>query len=231
RRPAPGFENMRGAHTQLLRYYGAAWPEKYQGNLFCDNWGAHGFAGPNRAIFRFVPDARGNIVTREPFLSCTDPHFRPSHIVLDPDGNMLIADWYGRDDESDKTGRIWRLKYTGKNKMKVEYKLDSPEWKKAGYAMHGLASAHHLVREKAISELIQRGNGAIWIRKEYARLAHEPLGAANALWTLLRIDTLGSKAAIASGTQHHDWKVRRLALNIMRRHRVQGTDNLAEKMS
>ncbi|HMF17553.1 MAG TPA: hypothetical protein VKE98_10125, partial [Gemmataceae bacterium] len=72
----PCFENMRGAHTQLLRYYGAAWPEKYQGNLFCDNWGAHGFAGPNRAIFRFVPDARGNIVTREPFLSCTDPHFR-----------------------------------------------------------------------------------------------------------------------------------------------------------
>src|SRR5262249_43110928 len=186
RRPAPGFENMRGAHTQLLRYSGAAWPEKYQGNLFCDNWGAHGFAGPNRAIFRFVPDDRGNIVTREPFLSCTDPHFRPSHIVLDPDGNMLIADWYGRDDESDKTGRIWRLKYTGKDKMKVTHKLDSPEWKKVEYAISALGSLHHLIREKAVDDLVRRGNAVVARLSDYASSTNEALGAANGLWTLLR---------------------------------------------
>jgi len=226
----PCFENMRGAHTQLLRYYGAAWPEKYQGNLFCDNWGAHGFAGPNRAIFRFVPDARGNIVTREPFLSCTDPHFRPSHIILDPDGNMLVADWYGRDDESDKTGRIWRLKYNGKDKMKVVHRLESPDWNKIEYAVSALGSPNHLIREKAVDMLTRQGKAAITELSDYASSAEEPLGAAHALWTLLRIDTPESKAAIAVGGKNPDWKVRRLALNIMRRYQVQGTEDLAKRM-
>jgi putative membrane-bound dehydrogenase-like protein len=230
----PCFENMRGAHTQLLRYYGAAWPEKYQGNLFCDNWGAHGFAGPNRAIFRFVADARGNIVTREPFLSCTDPHFRPSHIILDPDGNMLVADWYGRDDESDKTGRIWRLKYTGKDRMKVVHKLESSEWKELAYAISALGSPHHLIREKAVDQLVRAGDDAIQPLGRYvgsAASAKEPLGAANALWALLRIDTSYSKAAIGCAEKHPDWKVRRLALNILRRYQVRGTDDLAKRMS
>jgi len=35
---------------------------------------------------------------------CSDPYFRPSHVHLDTDGSLLIADWYGRDDESDLTG-------------------------------------------------------------------------------------------------------------------------------
>src|SRR5207237_3967208 len=106
--------------------------------LLCDNWGAHGFAGPNRAIFRFHPDARNDIAVKEPFLSCTDPHFRPSHIVLDPDGNLLIADWYGRDDESDLTGRIWRLKYTGNDKRQVAHELNGPKWRQTDYAVSAL---------------------------------------------------------------------------------------------
>ena len=133
----PCFELMRGAHTQLMRYYGAAFPASYQGSLLADNWGAHGFNGPNRAIVRYVPDARGNIVRQEAFLACADPHFRPSHIALDPDGNLLVCDWYGRDDESDMTGRIWRVKYTGKDRPAVVHKLDTPDWNRDDYAPGG----------------------------------------------------------------------------------------------
>src|SRR5262249_54586070 len=152
------FELGRGAHTQLIRYYGAAFPISYQGSLLLDNWGAHGFNGANRAIFRFVPDSNGNIVTQEMFVSCTDPHFRPSHVVLDPDGNLIIADWYGQDDESDLTGRIWKVKYTGKDKPEVTHKRDGSEWSSDDYAVSALGSPHHLIREKAVNELIARGN-------------------------------------------------------------------------
>jgi putative membrane-bound dehydrogenase-like protein len=227
----PCFSNMRGAHTQLLRYYGAACPEAYQGSLFCDNWGAHGFAGPNRAIFRFHPDARNDIAVKEPFLSCTDPHFRPSHIVLDPDGNLLIADWYGRDDESDLTGRIWRLKYTGNDKPPVMHELNCPKWRQTEYAVSALGSADHLIREKAVRELIKRGNTVLPNVAEYARTAKEPLGAANALWTLLKMNNPEAHAAIAQGGRHADWRVRRLALNIMHRFRMPGTDELARSLS
>src|SRR6266542_4324887 len=52
---APPCEEVHGgAHTQLLRYFAAAYPQEYQGNLFACNWGRHGFAGANRGIFRFV---------------------------------------------------------------------------------------------------------------------------------------------------------------------------------
>jgi putative membrane-bound dehydrogenase-like protein len=226
----PCFQNMRGAHTQLLRYYGAAYPEKYRGDLFCDNWGAHGFAGPNRAIFRFVPDARGNIVTREPFLSCTDPHFRPSHIILDTEGNLLIADWYGRDDESDKTGRIWRLKYTGKDRPKPA-SLDTVDWTDLDQVVAALGSPHHLVRARAMTALIRRGNAAVSKVAAHAGSAREPLGAAHALWTLLRIGTAGSQAALAEGGKHSDWKVRRLAVNIMRRFNLAGAAGLAARLA
>lgn len=227
----PCFELPRGAHTQLMRYYGAAFPAQYQGNLFLDNWGAHGFSGPNRAVFRFVPDERGNITTKEALLSCTDPHFRPSYIMLDPDGHLLIADWYGRDDESDMTGRIWRLKYVGKDGPVVEHKLDSAEWAKDDYAVSALGSPHHLIRARASDVLVERGNSVITKVKAYAATAKSPLGAAHALWTLARIGTPDAMAALVAGTENADWKVRRLALNLLRRHQVSLAGAAASKLS
>ncbi|HYT92810.1 MAG TPA: hypothetical protein VEL76_29100, partial [Gemmataceae bacterium] len=216
---APPCEEVHGgAHTQLLRYFAAAYPQEYQGNLFACNWGRHGFAGANRGIFRFVLDERNNVVKKDTLVACTDPHFRPSHIVLDPDGNLLIADWYGRDDESDMTGRIWRLKYVGKDRPVVKHKLDSAEWKNDDYAISALGSPHHLIREKAMEELAKEGLKVTGRLSEHAAKAKEPLGAANALWTLLRIGTTRAKAGFLLGGQHPDWRVRRLAVNIMRDH-------------
>src|SRR6476659_9454230 len=155
---APPCEEVHGgAHTQLLRYYAAAYPQEYQGNLFACNWGRHGFTGANRGIFRFVLDERNNVVKKETLVACTDPHFRPSHIHLDVDGSLLIADWYGRDDESDMTGRIWRLKYVGKDRPVVKHKLDSPDWKDDDYAIEALGSPDHMIRAKAMEVLIRRG--------------------------------------------------------------------------
>ncbi|MBI3821696.1 MAG: hypothetical protein HY289_03340, partial [Planctomycetes bacterium] len=216
---APPCEEVHGgAHTQLLRYYAAAYPQEYQGNLFACNWGRHGFAGANRGIFRFVLDERNNVVKKDTLLACTDPHFRPSHIHLDVDGSLLIADWYGRDDESDMTGRIWRLKYVGKNAPVVKHKLDAPEWKEIKYAFSALGSPDHLIREKAMNELLARNPGDVVGKlRQHALDAKEPLGAANALWAILRIKKWEALDGWI-GSDHPDWKVRRLAVNLSRRY-------------
>jgi putative heme-binding domain-containing protein len=217
---APPCEEVhRGAHTQLLRYYAAAYPAEYQGNLFCCNWGAHGFAGPNRGIFRYVLDERNNVVKKETLVACTDPHFRPSHIILDPDGNLLIADWYGRDDESDKTGRIWRLKYVGTDRPVVKHRLDADEWKNDEYAISALGSPHHLIRAKAVSELAKRGQGVVPKLVDYVK-SPDGLAAAHAVWALLRIDTQRAKDAISWGLFCPDWKVRRLTAQLQRRYPI-----------
>jgi putative heme-binding domain-containing protein len=212
----PAFELPGGAHTQLLRYYDAAYPREYQGSLFLDNWGRHGFTGANRAVFRYVTDDRNDVVKTEPFVSCGDPHFRVSHILLDPQGNMLLADWYGRDDESDLTGRIWRIRYTGGDASAIADKADAPDWSQEASAVSALGSPSGTFRSEAVERLAARGAAAIPALRGRAG-SGEPLGAAMALWTLVRIGTAEAKSALAAGAAHTDWKVRRLAVHLMRR--------------
>ena len=231
----PCFELPRGACTQLLRYYAANFPAEYQGSLLLDNWGIHGFNGGNRTIFRYVPDERNAIQTKEEFISCTDPHFRCSHVLYDRDGGLLLADWYARDDESDLTGRIWRVSYTGDDRPVVTHRLDAPEWKdpakSRAFAVAGLGSPDHLVREKATAVLVGRGNESVGALAAHASTAAEPLGAANALWALVRIGTPESLAAVASGTKHGDWRVRRLGIDLLRRYAVENADAVAKQLA
>jgi len=234
----PCFELPRGACSQLLRYYGANFPAPYQGSLLVDNWGSHGFqrsGGGNRTIFRFVPDARNDIATQEEFIVCRDPHFRCSHVLCDRDGSLLVADWYGRDDESDLTGRIWRVRYTGGDKPVVRQRLDAPEWKDAvkgrAYAVAALGSPDHLVRQQATRTLVAGGNEAVAALAAHAAGAAESLGAANALWALVQIATPESLAAIDGGVRHGDWRVRRLAINLLRRYGVEKADAVAAQLA
>lgn len=217
----PCFELPSGACTQLMRYYGAAYPLECQGMLLLDNWGQHGFGGGNRSVFRYDTNQRNDVTEKSAFVSCADPRFRCSHIVLDNDGNLLVADWYGRDDESDLTGRIWRVKYKGKSPLpEVKHKLDSPQWSDDAYAVSALGSPHHRIRERAIERLAARGDAAVELLGKHAATAADPLGASNALWTLIRIATPKSQAAIAHGAKHSDWRVRRLAVNLLRQYEL-----------
>lgn len=215
----PCFELHRGADTQLMRYYGAAFPQEYQGSLLVCNWGGHGFPGLNRGIFRFVPDERNNIAKKEPFVLCSDPYFRPSHIALDHEGNLLIADWYGRDDESDLTGRIWRVRPKGKVAAVKE-----------GDLFEALGSANHVTRQRATETLAREGVKHLSRLIEVASSGKEPLGAAHALWALVQMGP-ESQAKITAGTKHPDWRVRRLALNLLRRHGVAETDSIAQQLA
>jgi putative heme-binding domain-containing protein len=220
-----------GAHTQLLRYYGAAYPAAYRGSLFLDNWGRHGFAGANRAVFRYVPDDAGRIVAKEPFLWSTDPHFRPAHIALDPDGNMLVADWYGRDDESDLTGRIWRVRYVGKDAPKP-VAVPDPKALTVADAVAGLGSPSHRAREVCTEFLLKADAAkAVPVLSDAAAKAPEALGAANALWLLGQLGTAEAKAALGSGAKHADAKVRRLAVELVRRYKSTNAAEVARSLA
>jgi len=227
----PVVETHRGAHTQFMRYYGGAYPAAYEGSLFFCNWGGHGYPGLNRGIFRWATDDHNNIKTKEPFVLCSDPFFRPAHICLDPDGNLLIADWYGRDDESDMTGRIWRIKYVGKHGSAA---AGQPAFVKSGpinKVIAALGSPSIRTRELALEQILDRGDRPVNLLAQHAAQAKEPIGAANALWALLRVGTKESQAAISEGAKHPDWRVRRLAVNILRKHNLPGAADVAKVLA
>jgi putative heme-binding domain-containing protein len=120
------------------------------------------------------------------------------------------------------TGRIWRLKYVGKDKPIVNHKLDAPEWKNDDYAIEALGSPHHVIRQKAMKELLRDGKETKFERvdrlKTFAGTAKDSLGAANALWVLAQIPTPDARVSLTEGVKHPDWRVRRLAVNIIRRY-------------
>lgn len=214
----PCFELPRGACTQLLRYDAADFPASYRGNLLLANWGAHGFSSPNHTIYRYVLDQQGQVVSKEQWLTCTDPHFRPSHMLLAHDGSLLVADWYGRDDESDLTGRIWRIHYTGDDKPTASPNRETGP-RTDEDAIAALASADHRARFHAINTLIERGNRLAASLGQRAARKTEPLGAANALWTLFRIGTPQAYKQITEGLRNDDARVRHLAITLLRRSR------------
>ncbi len=224
----PCLELPRGACTQLLRYYGAAFPADYQGSLFLDNWGAHGFAAANRTLHRYVPDHRNNIVSKEDFLVCRDPHFRCSHVVYAPDGNLLIADWYGRDDESDLTGRIWKVVYKGA--ASASPPNGSIAWEKRDDAIAALDSPHHAIRQKAMRILADNPENSVPALRQHAAGAGEAIGAASALWSLTRIAMPQAVDALAAGVEHADWRVRKLSLRLLRRYASPQRDTVARKL-
>lgn len=230
----PAAELPAGAHTQLVRYFSSVFPREYWGSLLLDNWGQHGYSGGNRTIFRYVPDERGHIQAKERFVECRDPHFRCSHILVSQEGDLLLSDWYGRDDESDKTGRIWRVTYKGKQ-PKQEQQPTPRELSDDAHAVAALSSPNHAVRENTAAQLAKRGNsgkdGAL-IGKiaAHASAAKEPIGAAMAMWTLVRIGSTDSLGAIAAGGAHEDYRVRRLALMLLRRYGHEAAASLGAKL-
>ncbi|MCE9534321.1 MAG: hypothetical protein K8T89_24845 [Planctomycetes bacterium] len=220
----PSFEITNGARTQLLHYYGAAFPDSYQGRQFGVNWGPHGVGTRNHAVEQFVPDEWERITKTDNWFTSDDPRFRPTQIMLAPDGGLLVADWYGRDDENDLTGRIWKIKYTGKDAPKVT-RLKDDDWKIEANVYEALGSRDHLERERSGRLLTTKAD----IKKlaDHAATSKNPMGAANALWALARIGSAEAKAAFAEGTKNANWKVRRLSLRLLNRYQVPKADALA----
>ena len=142
------------------------------------------------------------------YTSTTAQRFRPTQIALAPDGNLYVLAWYGMNDENELTGRLYKISYVGKEGTSL-LAIDETS------ATAGLASRHHLTRQRTREELLAEGPAAA---ERLARQLPEPdaLGAAESLWTL-RQSTLSNAASIMEkGLQHSDWRVRRLAIQLLR---------------
>jgi putative membrane-bound dehydrogenase-like protein len=224
----PTLEIANGARTQLLIYYGANFPAEYQGRQFGVNWGPHGVGTRNHAIEQFVVDDRERVTKTDNWLTCDDPRFRPTQLLMDRDGTLLMADWYGRDDENDLTGRIWRVKYAGKD-APASRELEAIGPIDTKKALLALGSSSHLERDQAVRTLVN--TRAINELAEIAAQNKNPIAAANALWALSRIGTGPALEGIWAGAANPDWKVRRLTLRLLKRHHVSDIHEVAEELA
>jgi putative membrane-bound dehydrogenase-like protein len=106
---APLADLGRGSSAGMVCYLETAFPEEYRGNLFCCEWG--------RAVVRcerkrqgssFAPMQEIDFATGAP----NDPYgFKPTDVIVDYDGSLLVSDWCDGQRPKRGRGRIYRIAY------------------------------------------------------------------------------------------------------------------------
>jgi putative membrane-bound dehydrogenase-like protein len=100
-----------GSSAGIVCYLARAFPEEYRGDLFCCEWG--------RSLVRYRRERQGSTfapMKEIEFASGApgDPYgFKPTDLVVDRDGSLLVSDW--ADDQRPKRGRgrVYRIRYEG----------------------------------------------------------------------------------------------------------------------
>ena len=103
----------RGSSAGGTTYLESAFPTKYQRSLFFCEWG--------RAVVRYEKSPVGRSfkpMTEVDFAAgaANDPYgFKPTDVVVDRDGSLLISDWCDGQRPKRGRGRIYRVSYVGPN--------------------------------------------------------------------------------------------------------------------
>lgn len=150
-----------GSSAGGVYYKETQFPSEYRGLYFCE-WG--------RAVMRYVPESPGkpfSPMKEIEFASGAenDPYgFKPTDLVVDRDGSLLIADW--ADGQRPKRGRarIYRVQFGGRAPL--------PDQKAANRGPQGRAGVPTL----QLADWIERLNSESYYERLEAQLAIEKLG-------------------------------------------------------
>jgi len=177
---APLADLGRGSSAGGVTYLERAFPGMYQGALFFCEWGKSLVMYPRErkgagfAAMKETEFAAG---------AANDPYgFRPTDVIVDRDGSLLVSDWADGQRPKRGRGRIYRIQYEGE-------KSDPTP---------GLESASYHARIEAQTEIERRGRaGVIELKRRLARM--NVLGRFHAVWILAHAGDHKTLVQIAEG--------------------------------
>jgi hypothetical protein len=134
--------------------------------------------------------------TERQFLSCSNRDFRPTDIIEDADGSLLVIDtggWFYRGcptsqiAKPDVQGGIYRIRRHDMANV-ADPRGNTTDWatRAAKQLMHDLNDKRFAVREKAIQESVRRGNATI-DQIERTINSGNVIARHNAIWALTRL--------------------------------------------
>ncbi|MHC4876095.1 MAG: PVC-type heme-binding CxxCH protein [Planctomycetota bacterium] len=200
-----------GAPTGICLYEGNLLPEVFHGQIIhCD-------AGPN--VVRAYPvsnDGAGYKAWIQNILVGTrDKWFRPSDVVVAPDGSLIISDWYDpgvgghRMGDAEK-GRLFRVAPSNS-----PYNVPKYDFETIDGAIVALQSPNLEARYLAWQKLHSEGDKAVPALTKLFKESDNPRLRARALWLLGKNHDGGEKAvAVAIGDS--DANIRILGLRLAR---------------
>jgi putative membrane-bound dehydrogenase-like protein len=200
-----------GAPTGICLYEGDLLPEVFRGQIIhCD-------AGPN--VVRAYPvknDGAGYSAWMQDLLVGTrDKWFRPSDVVVAPDGSLIISDWYDpgvgghRMGDAEK-GRLFRVAPPNS-----PYKSPAYDFSSIDGAIVALQSPNLEARYLAWTKLHAEGDKAVPALTKLFNESTNPRLRARALWLLGKMHENGWKA-VAPAIKDNDPNIRILGLRLAR---------------
>jgi putative membrane-bound dehydrogenase-like protein len=175
----------RGSSAGGTSYLETAFPPEFRESLFFCEWG--------RAVVRYRKARTGSHFARMKEIDFAagapnDPYgFKPTDLVVDRDGSLLISDWADGQRPKRGRGRIYRVTYVGKDGKPTPRTSISPKSKLAT-VIAALDSPGYFARVAAQRELQRRGTAVLPELKaamKDRRLG--PLGRLHAVWLLARL--------------------------------------------
>jgi putative membrane-bound dehydrogenase-like protein len=155
----------RGSSAGGTAYLEQAFPGEYRGALFFCEWGKSVVFYPREHKGAgFAPMKETEFATGAP----NDPYgFRPTDVIVDRDGSLLVTDWADGQRPKRGRGRIYRIQYEGEK--------DAPT--------RGLDSGSYLARLEAQTNIERRGRDGL-ADLQFEKMT--PLGRLHAVWLIAR---------------------------------------------
>jgi putative membrane-bound dehydrogenase-like protein len=184
-----------GAGAQGICYNDDLLPEAYRGNLFFCDWGL-------QSVLRFEIRKSGGtfaLVRRTVLVTKGDvSDFRPFSLAVSGDGaSLLLVDWgyNGWLAGSQQTGRVYRLRYTGKNNVASTPRLATD---RLSDRIQGLDHPALSIRIQSQHALAREGSAALPPLVARLRDREPEVGRLHALWALDAISGPEARMAITS---------------------------------
>jgi putative membrane-bound dehydrogenase-like protein len=169
----------RGSSAGGVAYLERAFPTAYQGVLFFCEWGRSVVIYPReRQGAGFVAMKESEFAAGAP----NDPYgFRPTDIIVDRDGSLLVSDWADGQRPKRGRGRIYRIRAEPAASLPTNRGLDSESYQ---------------ARMEAQSEIERRGRAGLTdLKRQLNRLG--ALGRFHAVWLIARAHDTKTLFAIA----------------------------------
>ncbi|MBW7892721.1 MAG: c-type cytochrome, partial [Chitinophagaceae bacterium] len=223
----PVTEMGSGANTVAMHYYSSMFPsDPYWGSILIANWGSHGAFPTNRTVKQYLPQAAplpdsmpslGGLfkAATSTFITSSDSMFRPVGMTYAPDGGLYLADWHGRDDESDATGRIFKLTHVGHTKKSALYNPEAIARADIQQLCKLLVNPNKFIRADAREYLVNAGAGAIPQLEQLIEKGNA-FQSAQSIWTLSEIQDSPAAKALTAGLTHKDARIRALTIRLLR---------------